>query len=71
MGTELDNVRLALRDLNDLYVTFLQMRQQFPQHTEQLLNMPRHFSLIATDIEHAIMRLHYVERILETLPTNC
>lgn len=69
MGTELDSVRAVLRELSDAYVHVLQLRQQFPQHTEQLLNVPRHMSLAATDIEGAILRLHYAEGILTDIPS--
>lgn len=68
MGTELDSVKDVLQRASDLYADVLSLRSRVLPHTEQLLHLPRHMSLVATDIENAILRLHYVEDIIETVP---
>lgn len=58
------DVQRLVRNLDTLVRDAIYLRSCFSQHTDQLLNIPRHLSLIATDIENALMRAHFVDDIL-------
>lgn len=68
MGTEPVNETIAklAETLDDARILTMRLRRELTQRLgDEMLNPPRHLSIVHSDIEAAIIRLHYVGQLIE------